>query len=34
VLEATKGYIAKLDAWFPKQFVLDALGMVYPQYWI
>jgi hypothetical protein len=32
--EVAKGLIAKLDAQFCKQGVMDAMGIVYPQYWL
>jgi hypothetical protein len=28
--EAVEGLIAKLDAWFLEQVVMDAMGIVYP----
>jgi hypothetical protein len=32
--EAVKGLIVKLDAQFLEQVVMDAMGIVYPQYWL
>ncbi len=31
---ATKGLISVLDVWFPKQSILDAIKIFYPQYWL
>jgi hypothetical protein len=32
--KAVKGLITKLDARFFEQAVMDAMGIVYPQYWL
>jgi hypothetical protein len=29
-----KGLIGELDARFPKQVIMDAMGIMYPQYWL
>jgi hypothetical protein len=34
MVEVAKSPIAKLDVWFPKQVVMDAMGIIYPQYWL
>jgi hypothetical protein len=34
MVEVVLGLIEKLDVRFPKQSVLDAIGVVYPQYWL
>jgi hypothetical protein len=34
MVEATQSPITKLDVWFPKQVVMDAMGITYPQYWL
>jgi hypothetical protein len=26
--------IEELDVWFPKQTILNSMGIVYPQYWL
>jgi hypothetical protein len=30
MVKATKGLIVKLDAQFPEQAIIDAMGIVYP----
>jgi hypothetical protein len=30
----TKGLISELDVWFPKQSILEAIEIFYPQYWL
>jgi hypothetical protein len=32
--KVVEGLIAKLDAQFPKQAIVDVAGIVYPQYWL
>jgi len=32
--KATKSLILELDARFPKQLVMDAMGIIYSQYWL
>jgi hypothetical protein len=32
--KVAKDLIVGLDAQFPKQAVMDAMGIVYPQYWL
>jgi len=34
MVEVAKNPIAKLDVWFLKQVVMDAMGIIYPQYWL
>jgi hypothetical protein len=32
--KAVIGIIEELNVWFLQQLVLDAMGVVYPQYWL
>jgi hypothetical protein len=34
MVEAIIGLIEELDVWFLEQLVLDAMGVVHPQYWL
>jgi hypothetical protein len=34
VAKVVEGSISELNACFFEQFVLDAMGIVYPQYWL
>jgi len=34
LVEAATRLIVELDVRFPKQVVLDAMGVIYPQYWL